>query len=371
MGVESEVELKIGELIDFWKCCFFNVEALVTVLPAFLLAGAVMAFVPPNLVLRYLGKGARPWKAYGMAAASGYVLSICSCNIVPLFIGIRRRGAGLGPAITFLYAGPAINLLSLIFVAKIVGPWMGIIRGMLVPIIAVLVGLLMAWLFEGRGEERAVAVVGGQVPNVMATYEEWPKGASLILFILFVLMVVGGVEVIPLNLRLAVGGLLLLSLVVVALKGLGLQRAKEWMWEVWALMRMVLPVLIPIVFAIALFAQWVPIKWTVALWGRNDLRSVLNSSLFGSLMYFPILTEAPFVKALIKDLGMAPGPALSMLLTAPGLSLAGMAIIWRELRPLRLLTYWLLIVILSTFVGWIFGVTIGNYVCPCMLASPQ
>jgi len=359
--------LKVGQLIDFWKCCLFNVEALITVLPAFLLAGAVMTFVPSSLVLKYLGRGAGRWKAYGVAAAAGYVLSICSCNIVPLFIGVRRKGAGLGPAITLLYAGPAINLLSLIFVTKVVGPWIGVIRGVLVPLMAVLVGLIMAWLFEVR-EEREVAVVGGHLPGFASMSEEWPRAASPILAILLVLMVVGGVGAIPLRLRLTVGGALLLSLAALALRGLGPQRSKEWMWEVLTLMRTVLPVLIPIIFAIALLAQLVPVRWVVSLWGRNSLGASLNASLFGSLMYFPILTEVPFVKALLKDLGMAPGPALSMLLTAPGLSLPGMAIVWRELGVWRLFVYWLLIVSLSTLAGWIFGVTIGNYICPCMLA---
>lgn len=359
---------KVAELIDFWRCCFFTLEILVTVLPAFLLAGAVIAFVPPQLVLKRLSSRSRPLRAYGGAALAGYILSICSCNIVPLFIGIMRKGAGLGPAITLLYAGPAVNILSVILVFKVVGPWMGVVRALVVPVAAILVGIAMSAIFKERSERSPQPSISVEAASLSPSPPR--RAVFTVFFLLLLLLCLGGIEAISLKHRLVGGGAILGALLFVALRLMSPEDAKEWGAQTLHLMRMVIPILVPAILGIALLAHFLPIRWVTGLFGKNNLLSAFNASLFGSLMYFPMLTEAAFVKALLKEaMLIAPGPALSILLTAPGLSLAGMVIVWRELGTLRLLLYWLLIVAFSTLAGWVFGVVVGIYLCPCMLPS--
>lgn len=140
----------LSEAVDIFKCCIFNWGAVTTVIPAFIIAGAIIAFVPSASIGRYLGAGSKRYIAYPAAALAGAILPACSCNIVPLFASILNRGSGIGPAFTFLYAGPAINLISIIFTFKVIGPVLGIWRLVGVLLISILLGLLMELLFSAR-----------------------------------------------------------------------------------------------------------------------------------------------------------------------------------------------------------------------------
>ena len=128
----------------------------------------------------------------------------------------------------------------------------------------------------------------------------------------------------------------------------------------------VLPILIPAVLVIGVIAKYVPLKWIYALVGENTPLSVLGAAAFGALMYFPILSEVPFVKTFLK-LGMNVGPGLAILLLAPGLSLPGMLIVRKVLGKRRLFAYVVGLILLASLVSWVFGLFYGDYVCPCML----
>ena len=104
----------LSKAVDVFKCCIFTWDFFPVVLPAFLIAGAIPVFIPPLQILRYLGAGACRTTAYVTAALSGFIVAMCSCNIVPVAASIYRGGAGIGPAFTFLYAGPAINFVTLV-----------------------------------------------------------------------------------------------------------------------------------------------------------------------------------------------------------------------------------------------------------------
>lgn len=121
-------------------------------LPAFFIAGVIAVFVSQGAVLKYFGVNAKKWVSYTVASVSGGILAVCSCTILPLFTSIYKRGAGLGPAIAFLYSGPAISILSIILTARILGVEMGLARVIGAVTFAVVIGLIMSFIF--RKEER-------------------------------------------------------------------------------------------------------------------------------------------------------------------------------------------------------------------------
>ena len=137
-------------------------HVLLCLVPAFFIAGAVAVFVSQQSVMKYLGPQANKVVAYGIAAVSGTILAVCSCTILPLFAGIYRMGAGLGPACAFLYSGPAINILAIILTARILGPEMGLARAIGAIVFAVVIGLLMQLFFSlGRAADCSCRDPGG------------------------------------------------------------------------------------------------------------------------------------------------------------------------------------------------------------------
>ena len=127
-------------------------HVVLCLLPAFLIAGVISVFVSQASVIKYFGAKARKWVAYTVAAVSGTILAVCSCTILPLFSSIHKRGAGLGPAIAFLYSGPAINVLAIILTARILGFEMGVARIIGAVSFSVIIGLIMAFIY--RKEEK-------------------------------------------------------------------------------------------------------------------------------------------------------------------------------------------------------------------------
>lgn len=128
-------------------------HVVLCLLPAFFIAGVIAVFVSQGSVLKYFGANAKKWLSYTVAAVLGGILAVCSCTILPLFTSIYKRGAGLGPAIAFLYSGPAISILSIILTARILGMEMGIARIIGAVLFSVVIGLLMSFIF--RKEEKA------------------------------------------------------------------------------------------------------------------------------------------------------------------------------------------------------------------------
>jgi uncharacterized membrane protein YraQ (UPF0718 family) len=347
--------------VDVFQCCLFTWEAVSTVLPAFALAGAVTAFIPPALVLRYLGAGAKKTVSYSTAAISGIILSLCSCNVVPLFVSIYRTGAGIGPASTFLYAGPAINLVSLVLVFEAIGWQIGLWRAVLVPVVGIATGLSMALIF-GRADRKRQAETPAPKTGMAETagLREWA------LFGLLTGMVVFGAIEMPLAWKL--GGLVAIigSVALLATRAFSRDDLRRWWEETWHLFKIVIPVLIPAVVVIGLVASWVDIKWIYRHVGDNSLSSLLFADLFGELMYFPVLAEVVFAKAMMK-LGLATGPAMAILLTGTGASLPGAIIIGRCVGWAKASVFIGLEIVFTTLAAWLFASEIGAYICQCMM----
>jgi len=367
---------KLIEIIDVFSCCIFTPRILTTVLPAFLLAGAIAAFVPKAAVLYYLGPKAGRASAYLVSALSGVLLSLCSCNVVPLFVSIYRSGAGLGPAFTFLYAGPAINVVSLIFVFQVIGWRLGLWRALAVPVIAIVLGLITAWIFRREEQARADGLLtaaggaaadgGAQADGGQPKADRSELAGSLVVIALLLVFVVVGSMKLPWQVQLPVLGVVLAAAVLAALRLRGIEEVREWMLETWGLVKLVMPILIPAVLAIGALATYLDIKWVYRLVGDNSALSVLAASVFGALMYFPILSEVAFTKAFLK-LGMATGPALAILLTGAGLSLPGALILTRAIGWRKVVLYLILVIALATVTSLVFSWQIGQYLCPCVM----
>lgn len=354
-------------IVDVFSCCILSWKALTTMLPAFILGGAIAAFVPSTVILRYLGSGAHKGKAYTAAAVSGVVLSLCSCNIVPLFVSIYRRGAGIGPAFTFLFAGPAINVVAIIFTIQVIGWRLGLWRAVGVPIIALLVGLLMAFIFRREEQERA--------NDTPALVDDGDAHARIWwLFAMLLALVVLGSWEMPWTPRLIGMGVLVAGIVTLAFRKFERYELADWMRESWGLIKLVIPVLIPAVLAIGAIAAFIDVKLVYRMVGPAPddatfwqfIQPILVADIFGCLMYFPILSEVAFTKAFLK-LGMDVGPALAVLLTGPGLSLPGTFIIARAVGWKKTAAYQLVIMILSTTLAAIFASEVGQYICACMM----
>ncbi len=150
----------IGESLQLVKW-YAREHVLLCLVPAFFIAGAIGVFVSQASVMKYLGAKANKLLAYGVASVAGTILAVCSCTVLPLFAGIYKMGAGLGPATAFLYSGPAINVLAIVLTARVLGPELGIARAVGAVIFSVVIGISMHLIFRKEESERA------QVPIVM------------------------------------------------------------------------------------------------------------------------------------------------------------------------------------------------------------
>jgi uncharacterized protein len=134
---------------------YAQLHVVFCLLPALFIAGGISVFVSQASVMKYLGANAKKITAYSVAAVSGTILAVCSCTILPLFGGIYKRGAGLGPASAFLYSGPAINILAIVMTARVLGMEMGIARAVGAISFSVIIGLIMAYVFRHEENEKS------------------------------------------------------------------------------------------------------------------------------------------------------------------------------------------------------------------------
>jgi len=359
-------------IVDVFKCCILTWDFLPVVLPAFLIAGAIPVFIPTRSVLRLLGYQAHRVGAYLTASFSGFVVSMCSCNIVPLAASIFRRGAGLGPAYAFLYAGPAINFVTMVWVFQVVGVKMGLWRTVAVPIIAVITGLIMQFLFRREDRARRAEFAARAESDIAFADAPGRPATRHVVWLLGLLVgiLLLGARGTPWFLKLPAmalfGGLLAFKLT----DWFSGDDLREWMEETWRFLKMVLPILVPAILVIG-FLQNNKATWAwlydhlYPLMGENGLRQSFAGAVFGSLMYFPVLTEVALTKALLKEEMVAVGPALAILLNGPGVSLPGAILLWRLFGWKKTVVYELLEIGLGGTVAFLFGKMYGDYVCPC------
>ncbi|NLC59461.1 MAG: hypothetical protein GX774_21695 [Armatimonadetes bacterium] len=376
----------LANAIDIFQCCILTWDFLPVVLPAYLLAGAIAAFVPVGKVLRYLGYQAKRWVAYGVATFSGIVISMCSCNIVPLALSIYKNGAGIGPAFALLYAGPALNLVTLVWTFQVFGSAFGFWRLGGTALSALVIGLVMALLFRREEQQRekefgratageADSVVEISLPELEKKY---PYRSWAIMGALVVLLILGA-KGLPWALRLPALAVVAFGLVWALNKWFEPHEVKEWLKETWAFLKLTLPILVPAIILIAIAARQTPLSWFTTsaeggkpffFLGDNSLRATTLGSIFGSVMYFPILTEVPFVKAFLKQ-GMGVAPAMAILLGGPGTSIPGALLIARFLGWKKMLVYEACEISMNIVISFGFGRMFGDYQCPCLTGVEQ
>ena len=341
-------------------------HVLLCLVPAFFIAGAIGVFVRQASVLRYLGAKANKVVAYGVASVSGSILAVCSCTVLPLFAGIWRMGAGLGPATAFLYSGPAINVLAIILTARVLGLELGIARGVGAILFSIVIGLAMHLIF--RKEERARAEVQAAVPKPEAGRPLWRTAlffAAMVGILVFANWgrpdaASGAVWRAIYSVRWVVAGVFAVALAAMILGWFRRAELGEWCGSTWGFAKQILPLLFIGVLAAGFLLGrpghegLVPSEWVSGAVGGNSLRANLFASVAGALMYFATLTEVPILQGLLGS-GMGKGPALALLLAGPALSLPNMLVLRSILGTKKTLVYVALVVAMATASGIIYG----------------
>ncbi len=332
---------------------YLSAHVMTCLVPAFFIAGAIIVFVSQAAVVKYFGAGTKKIVSYGVASVSGAILAVCSCTILPLFGGIYKRGAGIGPAVAFLYSGPAINVLAIVYSARLLGYELGLARAIGAVVFSVVIGLIMAGIYRGESG-------GGQTQFASPTSEEQGRNGwkTLIYFAVLVAILVTGASK-----QWILTIILLLTLVILLRRWFTRSQIIDWLKSTWFFVRQIFPWLLLGVFIAGILRVIIP-ESLVATWlGGNSLRSNFVASLFGALMYFATLTEVPIIKAFM-ELGMGKGPALALLLAGPALSLPNMLVIRSIMGTRRTLTYVGLVVLMATLTGIIFGNMVSTEVRP-------
>ena len=389
-------------------------HVILCLLPAFFIAGVIAVFISQGAVIKYFGATARKWAAYTVASVSGSILAVCSCTILPLFSSIHKRGAGLGPAIAFLYSGPAINILAIILTARILGFEMGLARVIGAVVFAIVIGSIMSLIYHKEEMQKKEEQLS--FPEVQEKRPMWKT--SMFFFTLVLILVsanwgkpgegVGNgvwywiwvnkwfitsvfglvlayslIYVLRLKWQLVLIATIITAFsafisktplvpVVVGATGLTVitlldkndPENREWTLSSWDFAKQILPLLLLGVLIAGFLlgsthdetkmSGMIPDEWIVSLVGGNSIFSNFFASIVGAFMYFATLTEVPILQGLIGA-GMGKGPALALLLAGPSLSLPNMLVIRDVLGTQKTVIYVLLVVVMATITGMIYG----------------
>ena len=383
-------------------------HVLLCLIPAFFIAGTIAVFVSQASVVKYFGGKAKKWVAYLVAASSGTILAVCSCTVLPLFSSIHKRGAGLGPAVAFLYSGPAINILAIILTARILGFELGIARVIGAVSFSVIIGLIMAFIYRKEEKEKADAQLA--MPDIPEDRPMWQTAAHFFILVAILVFVNWGkpdttegfwyfmfankwfitalfglafalsmtyiIKVKKLFVALGtiaviIAGIIFYSnplipfIVAVAATTIALSFSEDepnlWLGESWGFAKQIMPLLAAgvLVAGFLLGSQGnpngiIPNEWIASLVGGNSLFSNFFASITGAFMYFATLTEIPIIQGLIAS-GMGKGPALALLLAGPALSLPNMLVIRSVMGTQKTIVFVSLVIVMATLSGLIYG----------------
>ncbi|NMB80193.1 MAG: hypothetical protein GYA14_00050 [Ignavibacteria bacterium] len=383
-------------------------HVLLCLIPAFFIAGVIAVFVSQAAVVKYFGAKAKRWVAYLVASVSGTILAVCSCTVLPLFSSIHKRGAGLGPAIAFLYSGPAINILAIILTARILGMELGIARVIGAVTFSIVIGLMMSFIYRKEEKQREAAQLA--MPNVEEDRPMWQTALHFFILVSILVFVNWGkpdsnegfwyfmfankwfitsvfgigfalsmIFIIKVKRILVVAGTLaviiaafifywspiipfivgVISTTIVLTFAEG--EPNQWLGETWGFTKQIMPLLGAgvLIAGFLLGSQEnpqgiIPNEWIANLVGGNSIFSNFFASFTGAFMYFATLTEIPILQGLINS-GMGKGPALALLLAGPALSLPNMLVIRSVIGTQKTVVYVSLVVVMATISGLIYG----------------
>lgn len=339
---------------------YLSAHVLTCLIPAFFIAGAIGAFIKKDAILKYFGPTAKRWISFGLASISGSVLAVCSCTILPLFAGIYKKGSGIGPATTFLFAGPAINVLAIIYTAQVLGYELGLARAVAAIFSAILLGLIMSIIFK-KHDRDLVEREGLNDLGVPTQPSERPRWVVPFFFILLIGILIFGASgldpVIKLIIVYSLTVVLALLLIYFFKKG----EVTDWGYETWDLTKKILPILIIGTFIVGVIAYFLPPETFQPYLGDNSLPSVFLASILGIILYMPTLLEVPIIGTTFGFTSgiMASGPALALLLSGPTVSLPSIIVLNRIMGGKKTLVYVLLTLLLATISGMIYGAISG------------
>lgn len=366
-------------------------HTLTCLVPAFFLAGAMVTFTNRDAILDLLGEQANIFKAFTLAAAASFLVAACSCTVIPVAAGLYFAGAGVGVAFIILWVAPAANVLALVYTGTILGAEMVTVRIIAALLVAFVVGLVMRAVFghEHRDENAAgdEPVAGGPVAGEQSTEDDHPASSNqfdvagqsvasgqpahpqekvcpsiigrielgLIMLVLMSLLAPNYlVQEGPYYMKVLVWGIATLLAAGYALRMVDWSRLVLWVRETWWFIKVIFPLLLAGVFLVGVIQAVLPEQWVQDWLGSNTMLASFLATLIGAVSYFATMTEAPFVDALM-DMGMGYGPALTLLLVGPGISLPNWLAIARIFGIKKAMVYVPTIIILGTIVGWFFG----------------
>ena len=351
---------------------YLSAHVLTCLIPAFFIAGAIAVFVSKQSILKYFGAQTKKYISYSIASDSGAILAVCSCTVLPLFTGIYKRGAGIGPATTFLFSGPAINILAIILTARVLGYNIGLARVIGAVGMSILIGLLMAFIFrKDEREKKNNDIFTGQSDETNR-----PLKISVLFFILLVLILVIGAassEYIPWIPKLAIVYMITIFISIILIFYYSRAEVKQWGHETWDLTKKIFPILLIGVFIVGIIggvaAYFIPgsdpsnaVGVAVAPYlGGNSIFACFFASIIGAILYMPTLLEVAIVGNLFGYSSglMGGGPALALLLAGPSISLPNMIVITKVIGVKKALVYICFVIIVATFVGFIYGMIGG------------
>jgi len=351
----------IYALIDY-----LTAHVVTCLVPAFFIAGAMAALLPKEKITKYLGKNVPKYKAYPLSIVAGLMLAVCSCTILPLFAGIKKKGAGIGPAIAFLYTAPATNILAIVFTGSVLGWDLAASRIILSVTFATVIGIIISSFFKKEEETEDKELIKELIKEEEkfdgidktsfkdGILRKFKKYYLLMFFAtLFAILILGaskiGNEIKVVSLT------ILISLLLVELKiYFKKEEIKSWLKETWTFFKTIFPLLLVGVFIAGILTALIPENFLASYVGSNTVSANLLGVLFGVFMYFPTLVEVPMAKMFLS-LGMARGPLLAYLLADPVTSLQSLLVVRKIMGAKRTLVYALLITIFCTISGLIYG----------------
>ena len=327
-------------------------HTLFCLVPAFFIAGAMASLIPKDLLIPYLGKSSPKHIAYPVSVATGLLLAVCSCTVLPLFAGIRRAGAGIGPAITFLYTAPATNIVAILYTGSLIGWDVAFSRIFLSIIFAVVIGIIINSLFSENDDASGADIFE-------KSHTEHDTRRLIYLFSALIGILLAGTRISDPMTKYFTVAILIALTAVIAKKFFKKDEVNDWMNESWSFAKKIAPLLLAGVFVSGMVKVLLPQEFVAKYVGSNSLSNMFIPVIFGVLVYFPTLVEVPMAKVFL-DLGMAKGPLLAYLLSDPVLSLPSILVVSKIMGAKRTAAYVALIIIFTVSGGYLFGLIQGK-----------
>lgn len=334
---------------------YVSAHVLTCLVPAFFIAGAMSALLPKEKIIQYLGQKVPKYKAYPLSIAAGLLLAVCSCTILPLFAGIKKKGAGIGPALAFLYTAPATNIMAILFTGSVLGWNFALARIILSVSFAAVIGMIIAAIFKKEDieeEKVAPALIPAEV-KVAEKSSFFHRHRLILFFITLIAILIVGTRVSGYLKYVGIAGFVFI-LTILARWLFAAEEVKAWLSETWMFTQKIFPLLLGGIFIAGVLTALLPQDFLATFMGKNTLSANLIAALFGVFMYFPTLVEVPMAKMFL-GLGMSKGPLLAYLLADPVISLPSILVVRKFIGNRRTLVYAGLILVFTTLSGLIYG----------------